>query len=70
MAKRAVDIVDEQVSSLILKALKENLTLEFDYETVSTNKKSFGIVIEPWQLIFDLEQWYLTGNMTTKENPD
>ncbi|MBB5226547.1 WYL domain-containing protein [Treponema ruminis] len=70
MARRDVDFVDEQDWDIILKALKENLALEFDYETVSTNKKSFGRIIEPWQLIFDREQWYLTGNMTTKDNPD
>ena len=66
MAERKVDIIDDEVWPVILSALKENQVLEFDYESVRTNKKSFGRTIEPWQLIFDREQWYLKG---MAENP-
>ncbi|MCR5621674.1 MAG: WYL domain-containing protein [Treponema sp.] len=66
VAERKVDLVDETVWPVILSSLKENLVLEFDYESVKTNKKSFGRTIEPWQLIFDREQWYLKG---MAENP-
>ena len=66
MAERKVDLVDEEVWPVILSALKENQVLEFDYESVKTNKKSFGRTLEAWQLIFDREQWYLKG---MAENP-
>lgn len=66
MAERKVDIIDDEVWPVILSALKDNQVLEFDYESVRTNKKSFGRTIDPWQLIFDREQWYLKG---MAENP-
>lgn len=66
MAERKVDIINDKVWPVILSALKDNHVLEFDYVSVRTNKKSFGRTIEPWQLIFDREQWYLKG---MAENP-
>lgn len=61
MASRPVDSVPEDVWDIILLALKENRILEFDYETVNENRKSLNRTIEPWQLIYDREQWYITG---------
>lgn len=59
MAKHAVDSVDEEIWNKILKALKNNFKLKFDYTSVGENRISYGKEIEPWQLIYDHEQWYI-----------
>ena len=61
LAKRDVDKVDDDVWDTILLALKNNLILQFDYETVTENRVTVGRTLEPWQLIFDDGQWYLRG---------
>ncbi len=61
MAKREVDSVDDDVWAVILCALKNNFVLQFDYESVGENRVTKSRTLEPWQLIFDREQWYLRG---------
>lgn len=70
MGKRAVAAVDETNWDTILKALQNNQVLEFDYENVRLNKKGFARKIEPWQLIYDSEQWYLRGLAESQDNPN
>ncbi len=70
MAKRVPDTVDEEVWKTILCALKDNYPLQFDYESVNNNQESENRTIEPWQLIFDREQWYLTGMASKWDKPD
>lgn len=61
VAGRQVDLVDKSVWNTIISALKDNLVLEFDYESVETNKETWERKLEPWQLIYDRGQWYLRG---------
>ena len=70
MGKRSVASVDETNWDIILKALQNNQVLEFDYENVRTSKKGYSRKIEPWQLIYDSEQWYLRGYAEDQNNPD
>ena len=70
MGKRSVASVDETNWDIILKALQNNQILEFDYENVRTSKKSYSRKIEPWQLIYDSEQWYLRGYAEDQNNPN
>lgn len=69
MAKRSVAAVDEADWETILSALKDNYLLEFDYESVHSNQTSTNRTIEPWQLIFDREQWYISGLVSKWDNP-
>lgn len=69
MAKRQVDAVDEAVWTTILQALQSNTVLQFDYESVSTNQTSYGRTLEPWQMVFDREQWYLIGRTKSRDEP-
>ena len=61
VAGRQVDLVDTDVWDTIISALKDNFVLEFDYESVGTNKETRDRKLEPWQLIYDQGQWYLRG---------
>jgi predicted DNA-binding transcriptional regulator YafY len=70
MGKRSVASVDETNWDIILKALQNNQVLEFDYENVRTSKKGYSRKIEPWQLIYDSEQWYLRGYAEDQNNPN
>ena len=70
MAERPADIIEETVWETILHALKNNQQLKFDYETVTENRKSYSRIIEPWQLIYDREQWYLTGLSTVNNSEE
>ena len=70
MGKRSVASVDETNWDIILKALQNNHVLEFDYENVRTSKKGYSRKIEPWQLIYDSEQWYLRGYAEDQNNPN
>ena len=70
MAKRGVDTVDEVAWNTILCALKDNLVLQFDYDSIHDRHKTAGRTVEPWQLIFDREQWYLTGMASKWDKPD
>lgn len=70
MAKRVVDSVDDTAWEIILSALKDNFMLEFDYDSIHNNMASSGRTIEPWQLIYDREQWYLTGLVSKWDNPN
>lgn len=70
MGKHTIASVDEANWDIILKALQNNQVLEFDYENVRLNKKGFARKIEPWQLIYDSEQWYLRGLAESQENPN
>lgn len=69
MAKRNVDNIDNTAWEIILSALKNNFLLEFDYDSINNNQKSLDRTIEPWQLIYDREQWYLTGMVSKWDNP-
>lgn len=64
MAERPSDSIPNDVWEIILRALKNNHPLKFDYETVSENRKSYSRIVEPWQLILDHGQWYITGMAT------
>jgi predicted DNA-binding transcriptional regulator YafY len=68
MGKRSVASVDEGNWDIILKALQNNYVLEFDYENIRTSKKGYSRKIEPWQLIYDSEQWYLRGFAEDQNN--
>lgn len=70
LGKRSVAVVDDTNWNLILKALQNNQVLEFDYENVRLQKRSFARTIEPWQLIYDSEQWYLRGYAINQDNPN
>ena len=70
MGKRTVAAVEEANWDTILQALKNNQIIEFDYENVRTTKKGFARKIEPWQLIYDSEQWYLRGLADDQSNPN
>ena len=70
MGKRSVAAVDDTNWNTILKALQNNQVLEFDYENVRLQKRSFARTIEPWQLIYDSEQWYLRGYAINQDNPN
>ena len=70
MGKRSVAAVDDTNWNTILKALQNNQVLEFDYENVRLQKRSFARTIEPWQLIYDSEQWYLRGFAINQDNPN
>ncbi len=70
MGRRSVAAVTDADWNLILQALQNNLVLEFDYENVRTRKKAFSRKIEPWQLIYDSEQWYLRGLAEDPDNPE
>ena len=69
MGKRSVAAVDDTNWDIILKALQNNQVIEFDYENVRINKKGYARKIEPWQLIYDSEQWYLRGFAESQDNP-
>ena len=61
MGTRHVAAVGNEEWDIILEALKNNWVLEFDYANVTSDKKTKSRTIEPWQLIYDNEQWYLRG---------
>lgn len=52
--------VDETEWEIILSALMHNTKLEFDYVRNYDNADTHRVV-EPWQLVFDDQDWFITG---------